>query len=336
VRRLPIADCRVSIGAAAIVVVALFLDILAVPLAAEAQQAKRPFRIGMLHTGFFEEIPSVAGLKAGLKELGLEEGRGVTFDLRFTRGKLDEAPPAAAALVKSGADLIVAQTEQSARALKDATRTIPVFFVEVGDPVAAGLVASIPRPGGNITGISSLATELTPKRLEILKALFPGVRRVWAVYYADDLSSAEAARKAQEVAALLKLEVMVRAVRTPEELVGHLKTLRPGDGLLSPPSVTMNIPAVILDLELMSKWPALFYNTFWAQAGALVSYGSDPYAEGVQAARLVARILRGERPQDLPVEGANRIELAINLKTARSLGIAVPRDILVRADRVIE
>ena len=197
-------------------------------------------------------------------------------------------------------------------------------------------MTSIPRPGGNITGISSLATELTPKRLEILKAMFPGVRRVWAVYYADDLSSAEAARKAQEVATLLKLEVVVRAVRTPEELVGHLKTLRPGDGLLSPPSVTMNIPAVILDLELMSKWPALFYNTFWAQAGALVSYGSDPHAEGVQAARLVARILRGERPQDLPVEGANKIELAINLKTARSLGITIPRDILVRADRVIE
>jgi putative ABC transport system substrate-binding protein len=177
---------------------------------------------------------------------------------------------------------------------------------------------------------------LTPKRLELLKAMFPAVRRVWAVYYADDLSSAEAARKAQEVASLLKLEVVVRAVRTPEELVGYLKTLRSGDGLLSPPAVTMNIPSVILDLERMSRWPALFYNTFWAQAGALVSYGSDPYAEGVQVARLVARILRGEQPQDLPVEGANKIELAINLKTARSLGITIPRDILVRADRLIE
>jgi putative tryptophan/tyrosine transport system substrate-binding protein len=324
------------IGPTAIAGFMLALSLIGPPLSADAQQVKRPFRIGVLHTAFFEEIPSVAGLKAGLKTLGLEEGRDVKFDIRFTRGKLDGAPTAAAALVKSGADLILAQTELSARAVKDATRTIPVFFVEVGDPVAAGLVASIPRPGGNITGISSLATELTPKRLEILKTLFPGIRRVWAVYYADDLSSAEAARKAQEVSALLKLEVVVRAVRTPEELVGHLKTLRPGDGLLSPPAVTMNIPAVILDLELMSKWPALFYNTFWAQAGALVSYGSDPHAEGVQAARLVARILRGERPQDLPVEGANRIELAINLKTARSLGITIPRDILVRADRVIE
>jgi putative ABC transport system substrate-binding protein len=310
--------------------------VIAIPLLADAQQARRPYRIGVLHTGFFEEIPSVAGLKDGLKASGLAEGRDVTFDIRFTRGKLEEAPTLAATLAKTGPDLLVAQQEHSARALKAATSKISIVFVEVGDPLAADLVASVPRPGGNITGVSSLATELTPKRLEILKATFPGVRRVWAVYHADDLSSGAAARKAQEVAAVLKLDVVAQAVRTREELVHHLKTLRPGDGLLSPPALTLNIPGVILDLELMSKWPALFYGTFWVQAGAVVSYGSDPHAEGVQAARLVARILRGERPQDLPVEGANKIELAINLKTARSLGITIPREILVRADRVIE
>jgi putative ABC transport system substrate-binding protein len=321
---------------AAIVIAVFTLGVLASPPAADAQRASRPYRVGVLHTGFFEEIPSVAGLKAGLKALGLEEGRDVTLDIRFTRGKLDEAPAAAAALVQSGVDLIFAQTEQSVRPFKEVTHSIPVVFAEVGDPVAANLVASIPRPGGNVTGISSLVTELTPKRLEILKASFPGVRRVWAVYHADDLSSGAAAHKARDVAAVLKLEVVAQAVRTKEELVSQLKTLRSGDGLLSPHGLALNIPSVILDLALMSKWPALFYNTFWVQAGALVSYGSDPYAEGVQAARLVARILRGERPQDLPVEGANKIELAINLKTARSLGITLPRDILVRADRVIE
>jgi putative tryptophan/tyrosine transport system substrate-binding protein len=312
------------------------LGILATTLVADAQQARRPYRIGVLHTGFFEEIPSVAGLRAGLMALGLEEGRDVTFEIRFTRGKLEDVPSVAASLVTSSPDLLVGQQEYSARALKAATSKIPVVFVEVGDPLAADLVASVPRPGGNVTGVSSLATELTPKRLEILKATFPGVRRVWAVYHADDLSSGAAARKAQEVAAVLKLAVVAQAVRTREELVSHLRTLRPGDGLLSPPGLALNISGVILDLELMSKWPALFYNTFWVQAGALVSYGSDPHAEGVQAARLVARILRGERPQDLPVEGANKIELAINLKTARSLGMTIPRDILVRADRVIE
>jgi len=336
VRRFRIADCGLRIGRTITLLATLTLSVVAVTLAVDAQQAKRPYRIGMLHTGFFEEIPSVAGLKAGLKALGLEEGRDVTFDIRFTRGKLEEAPSLAASLVKTDPDLLVAQQEPPARALKAATLKIPVVFVEVGDPLAADLVSSVPRPGGNVTGVSSLATELTPKRLEILKATFPGVRRVWAVYHADDLSSGAAARKAQEVAAVLKLEVAAQAVRTREELVSHLKTLRSGDGLLSPPGLALNIPGVILDLELMSKWPALFHNTFWVQAGALVSYGSDPYAEGVQAARLVARILRGERPQDLPVEGANKIELAINLKTARGLGITMPRDILVRADRVIE
>src|SRR5512143_902335 len=181
-------------GPEAICLLALVLSLIGMPIAAEAQQARHPHRIGVLHTAFFEEIPSVAGLKAGLKVLGLEEGRDVTFDIRFTRGKLDEAPTVAAALVKSGADLIFAQTEQSARPLKEATQTIPVVFAEVGDPVAANLVASVPHPGGNLTGISSLATELTPKRMELLKAMFPAVRRVWAVYYAQDLSAAEAAR----------------------------------------------------------------------------------------------------------------------------------------------
>jgi putative ABC transport system substrate-binding protein len=316
----------------ALLTVACFVS----PPAADARSSGRPYRVGVLHAGFFEEIPSVAGLKEGLTALGLEEGRDVTFDIRFTRGRLEEVPVLASSLVGTQPDLLVAMQEFSARALKLATSKIPVVFVEVGDPLAADLVASIPRPGGNVTGVYSLVTELTPKRLEILKATFPGVRRVWAVYHTDDLSSRAAARKAQEVSAVLKLDLVAHAVRTSEELVSQLKMLRAGDGLLSPPGLSLNIPGVILDLMLMAKWPALFYNSFWVQAGALVSYGSDPHSEGVQAARLVARILRGERPQDLPVEGANKIELAINLKTAKSMGISVPRDILVRADRVIE
>jgi putative tryptophan/tyrosine transport system substrate-binding protein len=327
---------RLRIVPAAMVIAVFTLGILASPLVADAQRASRPYRVGVLHTGFFEEIPSVAGLKAGLRALGLEEGRDVTFDIRFARGRLEEVPILAASLVGTRPDLLVAMQEFSARALKLATSKIPVVFVEVGDPFAADLVASIPRPGGNVTGVYSLVTELTPKRLEILKATFPGVRRVWAVYHTDDLSSRAAARKAQEVSAVLKLDLVAQAVRTSEELVSQLKMLRAGDGLLSPPGLSLNIPGVILDLMLMAKWPALFYNSFWVQAGALVSYGSDPHAEGVQAARLVARILRGEQPQDLPVEGANKIELAINLKTAKSMGISVPRDILVRADRVVE
>ena len=319
-----------------IFIVALVMAIFAVPLAADAQRAGRPYRIGVLHQGYIPNTPHVEGLKAGLKALGLEEGRDLTFDTRFTRGNPQATPVAAAAFAKGRVDLIFAVNEEPTLMAKAATQTIPVVFAGVGDPVAVGIVRAVAHPGGNVTGVSSLATELVPKRLEILRAIFPTLRKVWAVYHADDRPSIGAARKAQEVAPLLRLELVARPVRTPEELVREFKALRPGDGLLVPPTVTMNIPGLILDLEREARVPAVFYNTFWVQAGALVSYGSDFYAEGVQAARLVVKILRGARPQDLPVEGTNKIELAVNLKTAKSLGVTIPREILARAEQVIQ
>lgn len=314
----------------------LALGLLAAPPSSEAQQPKRPYRIGVLHQSFVPNIPSVEGLKAGLKALGFEEGGDVTFDIRFSRGDPHATSATAAALAKAGVDLIFADHQESTHAAKAATQTIPIVFRGVGDPVAAGIVSAVAQPGGNITGVSSLSTELTPKRVEILKAIVPGLRRVWAVYHPDDSSSVAAARKAQEVAPRLKLEVVAQPVRSPEEVAQHLKGLRPGDGLLSPPALTMNIPGLLLDVHLFSKVPAVFFAAFWVQAGALVSYGSDFYAEGAQAARLVARILRGARPQDLPVEDATKIELAVNLKTARALGLTIPREVLARADQVIE
>ncbi len=317
-------------------VVTLALGVLSAPLSSEAQQVGRPYQIGVLHEGYFPSSPQVEGLKAGLKAMGLEEGRDVTFDIRFTRGNPQAASVAAAALVKAGVDLIFTADEEATRAGKAATQTIPIVFTGVGDPVAAGLVASVAHPGGNVTGVSNLATELVPKQLEVLKAIVPTLHRVWAVYHADDRSSLAAARKAQEVAPRLRLELLARPVRTSEELVRELKALRPGDGLLCPPAVSLNIPGVMLDLERGSRVPAVFYNAFWVHAGAMVSYGVDYHASGVQAARLVAKILKGAPPQDLPVEGNDKIELAINLKTARSLGVTVPREILARADQVIE
>lgn len=312
------------------------LGILAAPVVVDGQQQGRPYRIGVLHRGYFPINPSVEGLKAGLKALGLEENRDVTFDIRFTRGNPLETPPTAAALANASVDLIFVDDEEAARGVQAATQRIPIVFIQVGDPVAAGIVKEVAHPGGNLTGVSNLATELVPKRLEILKAIVPALCRVWAVYYADDRSSLAAARKAQEVAPLLKLELLARPVRTPEELVGNLRGLRAGDGLLSPTARTMNIPGLILDLVLFSRVPAIFDSAFWVQAGGLVSYGSEESADGTQAARLVAKILRGARPQDIPVEGSNKIKLAVNLKTAKSLGVTIPRDIQARADQVIE
>ena len=297
-KRSRIADGRWRIGLPATVVAVFTLGILASPPALAAQQASRPYRIGVSARVRGDPIrgrpqggsqgPGTGGRSGrhlrhprhpGEARCGTDGGGGPRQKRRRSHLRANGAGG-------SSRERRHADHSRRLRGGRRSRRCRPR--------------GRDPRPGGDLTGISSLATELTPKRLEILKAMFPAVRRVWAVHYAEDLSAVAAARMAQDVASRLKLDVVAPAVRTPDELVGRLKTLRPGDGLLVPPSVTMNIPSVILDLVRMGKWPALFYNTFWAQAGGLVSYGSDPYAEGVQAARLVARILRGERPQDLP------------------------------------
>lgn len=304
---------------------------------ADAQQAKRVYRIGALNEAWAPNHPAVEGLKAGLKDLGVEEGRDVTFDIRFTGGKVEAMPETAAALVKTGVNLIFTSGEPATQAVQAATQTIPIVFTLVGDPVASGIVKEVAHPGGNATGVSGLRTELTPKRLEVLKALVPPLRRVVAIYHGDDLASLASIRKAQEAAPLLKLELVARPVSTREELAAALKVLRPGDGLLHlTSSASLDIPGQILETSLSARIPAVFASAFWISHGGLISYGSDYYAEGVQSARLVAKILRGARPQDLPVEGANRIELAINLKTARALGLTVSPSILIRADRVVQ
>ena len=158
--------------------------------ATEAQQAaRRPSRIGVLNAAWAATHPTVEGLKAGLKELGLQDGRDVTFDIRFTEGKLDAMPAAAEALVKSGVELIFTSQEAATQAARNATKSIPIVFTLVGDPVGARLVNSLSQPGGNVTGVSGLENELMAKRLEVLRTLTPGARRVWLIYYGVDLST---------------------------------------------------------------------------------------------------------------------------------------------------
>ncbi len=303
-----------------------------VPLVSAAQEARRPYRIGVLNEAWAANHPTVEGLKAGLRELGFSEGRDVTFDVRFTEGKSEVTPVAASELVKAGVDVIFTSNEAATLAAKAATQKIPVVFTLVGDPVAAAIVKKLARPEANLTGVSSLTTELVPKRLEALKTLIPNLRRVWAIYHGGDLPSSAAIVKALEVTPRLGLELMPKTVLTPDQLDQILKDVRPGDALLAPDIATMDIPAVILEASLASRIPAVFSAELWVTHGGLVSYGADYRAQGVQAARLVAKILRGTRPQDLPVEGAEKISLAVNVKTATLLGVNVPRKILLRAD----
>jgi putative ABC transport system substrate-binding protein len=299
---------------------------------AVAQEAPRPFRIGVLNAAWAASHPTVEGLKAGLTEHGVKDGRDVTFDIRFTEGKLDTMPATAAALVKAGVDLIFTSQEAATQAAKDATKSVPIVFTLVGDPVGAGLVGTRAHPGGNVTGVSSLQTELVAKRLEVLKALAPVVRRVWLIYYSGDLGTTPMIRKALEAAQRVKLEVVPKGVLDAGELRQVLREVRRDDAVLIPEGSSPDLAIAIIEQSLALRVPAVFGTALWVGYGGLMSYGPDYFAQGVQAAALVAKIRRGARPQDLPVEGAEKIDLAVNLKTAELLGLAVPRKILLRAD----
>ena len=300
--------------------------------AAEAQEVPRPFRIGVLNAAWAASHPTVEGLKAGLKALGVEDGRDVTFDIRFTEGKLDTMPAAAVALVKAGVDLIFTSQEAATQAAKDATKSVPIVFTLVGDPVGAGIVGKLAQPGGNVTGVSSLQTELVAKRLEVLKTLVPAVRRVWLIYYGADLSTVPMIRKALEAAQRMKLEVVPKSALDANELRQVLRQVRRDDAVLALEGSNPDLAIAIIEQSLALRVPAVFGTALWVGYGGLMSYGPDYYAQGVQAAALVAKIRRGARPQDLPVEGAEKIDLAVNLKTADLLGLTVPRKILLRAD----
>lgn len=310
----------------------LALLLLIGPLAAEAQPVRQPYRIGVLNEAFAATHPTVEGLKAGLREAGLAEGRDVSFDIRFTEGDAQATRAAAAALVKGGVDLIVTSQDGPTHAAKDATKTVPIVFTLVGDPVASGLVRNLAEPDANLTGVSSLQTELTAKRLEVLKTLVPSLRRVWLIHYGGDLTANKMLARARDAAPRVKVDLVPRAVLNAQELAQALGELRPGDALLAPEIVTLDVPVAILNASLKSRIPAVFTTALWVGHGGLASYGPDYYAQGVQAAGLVAKILRGARPADVPVEGADRIELAVNLKTAELLGVTVPRKIMLRAE----
>lgn len=306
------------------------VGVLAFP--ASAQRAGAPYRVGVLNDARAANHPTVDGLKAGLRDLGLEEGRDITFDIRLTDGNPQLIVAAADALVKAGVDVIFTSGEAAALAARTATPALPIVFTLVDDPVGTGLVKSLAHPAGNITGVSSLTTELVAKRLEALMTLAPGLRRVWAIDFGANPPSAAAMTRAIEVSSRFGLEVVPRSVATRAALEQVLEGVRSGDALLVPDVATIDLSAALLEASLARRVPAVFSSELWVSHGGLVSYGADYRAQGAQAARLVAKILHGAQPRDLPVEGADRIVLAVNLKTAASFGLTAPRTILFRAD----
>ena len=300
--------------------------------AGAAQPGKRTYRIGVLTEAWAANHPTVEGLRAGLFDLGFEEGRDVTYDVRFTQGDTKALPAAATALLATGVDVIFTCSEAATLAAKAATSKLPIVFTLISDPVASGIVESRARPSGNLTGISNLAVELAGKRLQVLKTLEPTVERVWVPHASDDPTAASALSRMRAAAAALGLEIVSRSISELSHMNALLAEIKRGDALFAPDNNSLDIAAAILDASLASRIPAMFPSSLWVGHGGLVSYGPDYHAQGTQAARLVAKILRGSRPQDLPVEGAAKIDLVVNLKTANHLGISVPRKVLLRAD----
>jgi putative ABC transport system substrate-binding protein len=324
---------RISVGAYITGVVAVALSYSFDPFA-EAQEAHRSYRIGVLNEAWGANHPTVEGLKSGLKELGLEDGRDITFDVRFTEGNSQALPGKATELADKRVDLIFTSGDAAIHAAYNASEKIPIVFTQVGDSVLPRLTQIGHNLRGKITGISSLNVRLAPKRLEILKTLVPTIRRVVAIYPGSDVSALAAVQEAQKAGPGLQLEIASRPVFGAEDVRRVLKTVGPGDALLVPDNDTLDIPSTILETSLLSRIPAVFSTALWVSHGGLVSYGPDYYSQGVQAARLVAKVLQGARPQDLPVEGPEKIDLAISLKTADLLRVNVPRKVLLRADRI--
>jgi len=313
-------------AAAALLIFAVF--------AAEAQEAPRPYRIGVLNEAWAANHPSVEGLKAGLRDWGFTEGRDVTFEIHFTKGNPGKTHAAADALVKAGVDLIFTSDDSATLAAKRATQRIPIVFTLVGDPVGALIVKSLSQPGGNITGISNRAVELAPKRMQMLEMLAPDIRRLWFIFHTADVTAVSALDKMRRAAIILNLELLVRTVSSEQEVDSALKEIQPGDGVLAPSVDTLDIPALLLGVAGRLRAPAIFHSELYVNHGALISYGPGLRAQGVQAARLVAKILRGIRPRDLPVERADTIDLSVNLKTAALMELPVSQKVLVRANIV--
>ena len=218
-----------------------------------------------------------------------------------------------------------------------ATTRIPIVFSAVGDPVGLGLIQSFARPGGNITGVTDLQLELSPKRLEVFHEIVPGLKRVLFPYDAADAYAVAEARVYREAARRLGIELVEKPVRTAEEAQATLAQISKDevDGILMPASLSLNIPGFVLEATSQRAIPTMFNIAFWVERGALASYGPDLHETGRQAARLVDKILKGANPAEIPVEVNPKIEFVINLKVAKALGLTIAPEVLYRADRII-
>ena len=308
------------------------------PLAARAQTpAGKIYRVGILQPGKPPE-PLVEALRERLKELGYREGHNIAYEYRWAEGKNERLVELAKELVDANVDVITTLSTPAALAAKNVTKTIPIVFTGVGDPVGAGVVHSLSHPGGNVTGISTLATELSAKRLELLKEIVPNAAPVAMVWNDTNPSMVLSAREAQNAADRLDLNLQSIGVHDLISFDAAFATISSSHfnallTLVDP--FTREHRQRIVDFAAQRRLPAIYESREFVDAGGLISYGPSFPALQRRAADYVSMIFKGGKPADIPIEQPTKFELIINLKTAKELGLTIPPTVLARADELI-
>jgi putative tryptophan/tyrosine transport system substrate-binding protein len=326
------------IGLAVVLAVSLSLASLAV----EGQSAAKIFRIGLLGSSS-PTAPEASRIWEaffqGLRELGYVEGQNILIEGRFYGNRTERLPALAVELVRLKVDVIVAQGPPAPEAAQRATSTIPIVMTVHQDPVGSGLVASLARPGRNVTGLSVLSTELVGKRLQLLKEAVPGLSRVAVLWDPTHPTATLQLREAEVAARSLKVQLQVLEARAPSDLAGAFSTMTNGraGGLIFLGGLMFFVERTrIVELAAQSRLPAIYGSKENAEAGGLMAYGPNLRESYRRAATYVDKILKGAKPAELPVERPTKFELVINMKTAKALGLTIPQSVLQRADQVIE
>jgi putative tryptophan/tyrosine transport system substrate-binding protein len=311
--------------------------VLALWLPAEAQQPAKIPRIGYQSAGSSGERQEA--FRQGLRELGYVEGQNIVIEWRFAQGKPDQVPRNAAELVQLKIDVIVTGGSTDTRAAKGATSTIPIVMTNDGDPVGTGIVVSLARPGGNITGLSTLSSELDGKRLEQLKETLPGLSHVVALRGPGPQRSKVTLKETEVAARSFGLKLQFQDVKEPDDLNRSFEAItkaRGGALMVTGGPFGSAIQKRIVEFATKSRLPAIYYRRESVESGGLMSYDTNRNDLARRAAVFVDKILKGTKPADLPVEQPTKFELVINLKTAKQIGLTIPPNVLFRADKIIK
>jgi putative ABC transport system substrate-binding protein len=321
-----------------VVSVALFM--LADPFLAASQPATKVFRVGHLAAGGRTPDGGLPRpLREGLKALGYVEGQNVVYEIRFAEGRMDRLPALAAELVRLKVNVLVAQGGLAAVAAKEATATIPIVIAPAaGDAVATGLIASLAHPGGNVTGLSDESVQLSGKRMELLKEAVPKATRIAVLWNTNDQGMTLRYREIEKAARILRVEVQAHGVREPDDFDAAFSAMtrnRPDAIFLVADPLTVMNRKRFIDFAATQRIPAMYEFDFIVRDGGLMSYGPSQEESWRQAAVYIDRILKGAKPADLPAQQPTTYSLAVNLKTAATLGLTIPPSILLRTDEVV-